>query len=402
MARARGRLTQKAVDAFHFDPARAASSQQILWCRAMPGFGVRVFAGGRKSYLCRYRWPRGRAGRQRLVTLGQGELISLEEARDRARQMLARAWDGQDPAEERARLRAAESFAELGRAYLAAHTSKRSAEDDRQRFRDWIEPALGSLPVLAVRRTDVQRLHERVATVRSGGTANAVLRVVSVIFSWALQTGRLPEDSVHPCRGVKRARKVERDRYLSRDEAARLFAELEKCEDARLRAFVLLALATGCRRGELLGARWGDVDRAGRLLRLRSTKNGRAHSVPLSELALRALALLPRLAGDDRLFPPSARSGAAYAPNKPWRRLCRAAGVADVNIHDLRRTTGSWLAQSGESLHVIGAVLNHSGPAVTQVYARLADRNRSEALEAHSREVLALLPSAAGAAERGL
>jgi site-specific recombinase XerD len=54
-----------------------------------------------------------------------------------------------------------------------------------------------------------------------------------------------------------------------------------------------------------------------------------------------------------------------------------------VRLHDLRRTVGSWLAQAGNSLHLIGRVLNHSNASTTQVYARFAEDNVRTALEQH-------------------
>jgi predicted site-specific integrase-resolvase len=64
--------------------------------------------------------------------------------------------------------------------------------------------------------------------------------------------------------------------------------------------------------------------------------------------------------------------------------------VPDIRIHDLRRTVGSWLAQSGSSLHLIGKILNHSNVSTTQVYARLSEDNSRKALEAHAEKILGI------------
>ncbi len=60
-----------------------------------------------------------------------------------------------------------------------------------------------------------------------------------------------------------------------------------------------------------------------------------------------------------------------------------------IRIHDLRRTTGSWLAMAGASLPLIGAVLNHSNASTTQVYARLAEDAPRAALDALAEKMLA-------------
>lgn len=74
--------------------------------------------------------------------------------------------------------------------------------------------------------------------------------------------------------------------------------------------------------------------------------------------------------------------------SKPWSRVRKAAGVEDVRLHDLRRTVGSWLAQSGNSLHLIGRVLNHSNQSTTAVYARFGEDSVRAALEQHGARLL--------------
>ena len=73
-------------------------------------------------------------------------------------------------------------------------------------------------------------------------------------------------------------------------------------------------------------------------------------------------------------------------------RTC--AAIEDVRLHDLRRTVGSWLAQRGNSLHLIGKILNHSSPMTTRVYARFGQDQVRAALEDHGSEIQALLKKA--------
>ncbi len=74
--------------------------------------------------------------------------------------------------------------------------------------------------------------------------------------------------------------------------------------------------------------------------------------------------------------------------DRPWRRVRTAAGVPDVRLHDLRRTVGSWMAQAGNSLHLIGRVLNHSSQATTAVYARFGQDSVRQALEEHGKRIM--------------
>jgi integrase len=89
------------------------------------------------------------------------------------------------------------------------------------------------------------------------------------------------------------------------------------------------------------------------------------------------------------------RTGHITEPKSAWHRVRERAGVPDVRIHDLRRTLGSWLAQQGFRLPMIGAALNHASPASTAVYARLALGPVRAMLEANAE----LMLKAAGAAQ---
>ncbi len=70
------------------------------------------------------------------------------------------------------------------------------------------------------------------------------------------------------------------------------------------------------------------------------------------------------------------------------------ANLQDVTIHDLRRTVGSWLAESGESLHLIGNILNHSNPSTTAIYAHFGNDTRKRAMNAHGEKMKQFLDSA--------
>src|SRR5690606_24292735 len=111
-------------------------------------------------------------------------------------------------------------------------------------------------------------------------------------------------------------------------------------------------------------------------------------AVPLSAAALDVLHNLPRLAGNPYIFPSPVRKGKPLVnPDKPWRRVRERAGLTDVRIHDLRRTTGAMLASSGVSLPIIAETLGHSSTRATEIYARLASEAARAALERHAEHV---------------
>ncbi len=73
---------------------------------------------------------------------------------------------------------------------------------------------------------------------------------------------------------------------------------------------------------------------------------------------------------------------------EPLRRVLARAGLQNIRVHDIRRTVGSWLAQSGVSLHLIGDVLNHRDLRTTMGYAYFQTHQRRQALNGHASKIL--------------
>jgi integrase len=110
--------------------------------------------------------------------------------------------------------------------------------------------------------------------------------------------------------------------------------------------------------------------------------------LPLSTAAWAILEQIPRQSGNPYIFCGHKRGTHLVNIARAWRRIRKEAGVEDVRLHDLRRTVGSWLATSGASLQLIGAVLNHADTDTTRIYARLADDATRTALEDHGERLM--------------
>jgi integrase len=326
------------------------------------------------------------------LTLGRYPDLTLDQSRKLARKLLARVLDGHDPVAERKLMRRAPTVADLCFAYVERHSKphKRSAAADAQRVRVFLVPAWGSRKAQSVRRDDVAALHRKIGSSKGHYTANRLLALVSHIWTWGEREGLLPISHPSPARGVTRFREYPRDRWLAPDEVKRVIDAIEREEDIFVRAYFWLALLTGCRKSELLQAKWEDVDFHHGTLRIPQTKAGRVHYVPLSGPAREVLQALPRESGNPHVLPGRKPGGHLVNVTKPWKRICTSAGVEKARLHDLRRTVGSWLAQSNISLHLIGHVLNQTTQNVTEVYARFAETDALEALEGHGAKLLAI------------
>lgn len=386
------KLTKRAIDALAYQGD--GSTRFVCWDDSLPGFGVRIYPSGRKAFVVSFRIH----GRKRLMALGAYGVLTLDQAREKARQLLVETLAGTDPLEARQRAAGGETVKALCAAYLERHAKphKRSWKDDQRRIDRRILPLWGNLKVASIKRADAAALHHRIGQAHPY-EANRTLELVSKMFDLARRWGFTPEDHPNPARDIDHFRERKRDRWVTPEELPRLAMAIDQEQNPIARAALWLYLLTGARKSELLKARWEDVDFGRAELRLPDTKAGRTHYLPLSEPALALLGALPRFQGNPYVFPGLKAGAHLVNVDKPWQRVRQAAGVEDVRLHDLRRTVGSWLAQAGNSLHLIGRVLNHSNPSTTAVYARFAQDQVREALEAHGKRIMGVAGKAPAA-----
>jgi len=391
------KLTQQLVER----ATGPATGQRFLRDTRVAGLALRVTSGGAKAWV----WEGRVRGRVRRITLGPYPALSLAQAREQGLGVAGAVARGEDPAAARARERGELTFGRLAELYMERHAlpRKRSAAGDKRMLRDVLavrQEERGPAAVPAgwrhrrlsdLTREDLAQLHARLG--RDGGpyAANRALALLRTMFNLAHTWGLLPDDN--PAAGIRMFREEKRDRFLSPDELKRTLAAIEQESDWRWRAYFKLSLLLGPRRGELLCARWSDVDLAARTWRLPTTKAGRPHLLPLPTPATTILESLRSRDQADWLFPsPTAASGHLEEPKKAWLRIRDRAQVPDVRVHDLRRTLGSWLAASGYGLPLIGRVLNHTQPATTAVYARLDLEPVRQALEQTAKAMLEATP----------
>jgi integrase len=152
-------------------------------------------------------------------------------------------------------------------------------------------------------------------------------------------------------------------------EPAQLPHLLECCPQW-LRPIVVFAIATGMRRGEFCKLQYMDVSREQSRLYIKTTKNNKPRGVPLNETAKLALDAVwnPKARPTDRVFTNYRLDYVTGA----FMRARNKAGIPYFRLHDCRHTFASWLAMSGERLQVIGELLGHADPRMTQKYAHLS------------------------------
>lgn len=367
---------------------------------------------GKKSWQVRYR----HGGTHRRMTLGAYPVLSLAEARARARDALAAADEGRDPSGEVRASKAAKQASPEDTVdavitlFLKRHAShNRRADDVAAMFRREVQEKWGAREIQTVTKRDVIALLDGVIDRGSPITANRLRAHLNTLFNWAKGRDIL---QVNPLDGIKPpAPETARERVLSQEEIRLFWAACETLGYPFGPIYQLLLL-TGQRlrevaempRSEITGTLW--------TLPGERAKNGDDHAVPLAPAAVALIEALPHLG--KLLFTTTGItpvSGFTRAKVKLDKLMNEAANkdvppgadpveIPPFTIHDLRRTAATGMAGLRFPPHVVEAVLNHrSGTrrGVAGVYNRFdyADEKR-EALEAWARFVAELVEGKAG------
>ena len=354
----------------------------VFWDQELTGFGVRVYPTGSKVYIAQARGPGG----PKRVTVGRHGVLGAEQARQRAALIIARVKAGEEPVPEPMKPVNGPTVGELARRYLEEHVEIRckpsTVASTRTVVNRHIVPALGRLPLIAVERSQVVELHQRLCETPS--VANMAVRTLSLMYRLAEGWGLVPE-GCNPCRSVVKYPERKRERFLTDGEFSRLGQVLDEAESqgevsGSVVAAIRLLMLTGCRKREILCLRWEDVALDDNELRLPDAKTG-ARVVPLSPSAMKLLAGLPRLEGNPWVIP--GRKPGAHMSNvdQAWQAVRARAGLEGVRIHDLRHSYASRALALGESLPMIGKLLGHSQVETTARYAHLARDSVREAAE---------------------
>jgi len=387
----RRELTKAAVAAIPLP----AAGETLTYDTVCPQLAVRARPSGR-SYVV-MAWDRERK-RRASKTLGKCSALTPEQARRQAAQMVAAVADGQDI---RRQSDAGLTLAELVKRWHAEKSkSKRTADELRDKALDWLGK-LASRPAAEVTREDIGLIHSDIATkarkrvfkrigdevqrVEVGpegmpATADKWRATIAAIYTWGMAKGLVPSN---PAAGIAQAfdtKRSARTMYLKGDDLLRFWSALLADRDADTRDVLLLLLYTGQRRGNVLEMRWSDVDLQARRWSLSAaqTKQSKAQTTPLVAQACEILQRRHRDAATQWVFP-AVRIGkdGEVGPmsearlRDAWQRITTAAGIVGMRPHDLRHTSGSWLARLGASEAVRQKALGHQTPAMAARYSHL-------------------------------
>ena len=356
--------------------------QRFLRDARLPGFALRITAGGVKSWIVEARVKN--LGRTVRRTLGRYPALSADKARAAAIQELGRYADGVDRlAEARANRVKGVTLAAVLDDYLAARRLKPSTVADYRQvfqtaFADWADK-----PILGITRNMVEHRYER-DSLRSKSRASYAMRLLRALFNFAAakyetEDGEplVTDNPVKRLSATQGWNRIERRRNLIRlHQLPAWFDGLDYLRDAGGIApltadYFEFLIFTGCRRREGLTLRWDDIDLPGRLFRLRDTKNREDHELPLSDRLVDLLKGLQAAADPDQplVF---AAGREPLLDHRYWQKKLIAKSKVTFTPHDLRRTFATVAEGLEISTYTLKRLMNHlTGADVTAGYVQI-------------------------------
>ena len=282
---------------------------------------------------------------------------------------------GEDPIEQKRIARAVPTFAEfIDQQYLPFIRSyKKSSGTDISLLRNHLLPRFGTRYMDEISRQDIVKMHsDRRASGAAPGSANRLLILMRYCYNLAIRW-EVPGIKANPCAGVPLLEvNNKKERYLSQEEAKRLYDAVCESQNPMLRYVVPLLILSGARKREVLDAKWEDFDLNRRIWRIPTTKAGKARHVPLSDGALHLLSTMPRNDKDPWTFANPDTGKPYVSVYCAWHTARTKAGLADVRMHDLRHSFASLLINNGRSLYEVQHILGHTQIKTTARYAHLA------------------------------
>jgi len=362
-------------------------------------------------------WQRFANGKTYWKTLGNWPELSLDNARAAAEKLnstlanwKAAGYPAPDPFEKKAEPSSTLTFGDLFDRYIEARQlHKQVNEKTLYEYKRIVKAYLEDWKTKELRQiTDdsVAILNNRLAKKNGPIMANRVTQLLRAIFAWAITSKPRLWTGTNPAKLPKGSRFQEREvaRCLTPEELTRLYAALDSEETSKdLREFVELSLETGQRKGNILGARWAQINLDAKTFTIPSAqaKNKKLHVVMLRDNAVK---ILRARQGNKSVWVFPAEGDTEHHLldlKKGWSDLLVRAGLdypkdSELHLrqHDLRHTHISYLVMGGASLQAAGATVGHVSSRSTERYTHLLERVQREVTLAGQRKMERMIAEA--------
>lgn len=338
----------------------------------VPGLLLKVMPTGKRTYYVRYKDPHGKMKERRLH---DASVVSLEDARQQAKQTLSKIELGQDPFAEKMLKREVPTLNTfIHDTYLPyIKAAKKSWQLDEAQLRLHVQPCIGKLYMDEITSQHINGLFIAHSKIHKPASTNRMLNVLHRLFVCAIDW-ETPGVKQNPAAKIRKLKENnQRDRYLSENELRSLWKVLDELESTVHANLFKMLILTGARRNEAAECKWCDIDLIQKQWRIPNNKSGKVRYVPLSDYAVGLLKTIEKFAGCDYVFPNPETLKPYVNLFHAWDAIRKDAGIPDVRIHDLRHTHASYLVNNGTPIYEVKELLGHSNVATTQRYAHLSN-----------------------------
>jgi integrase len=307
--------------------------------------------------------------------------MSLEEAREAARQVRASITNGFDPHDHAQKQKQIPLFSEFVEKQYLPHVRvyKRSWQQDDQMIHRHIMPLWSQAKLTEITREDIEDFQAlMIAEGMKPGSVNRYMALVKYIFNLAERWEIIDKS---PARGVsKMADHNRKERYLTKEETSRLLSVLKASPNRVMADLITFLILTGARKSEASQARWENINLQTGVWTVPLSKSGKPRYIPLSRAAI-ALLEKRRVNGSEYVFSSPKTGKPLIHLYYPWDKIRKQAGIPDVRLHDLRHNFASLLVNHGRSLYEVQKLLGHADISTTQRYAHLSQDTLKDATE---------------------
>lgn len=362
------RITKTFVDKLTPPPFKPTGKpvQKFYRDSSIPGFGVRITSHGAISFIVEKRIN----GKVKRITLARYGNLTVEEARKEAQKVLGKVAKGEDPiAEKRDRKLKSVTLLEAFDDYLATrknlkpntiHDYKRSINGP---LADW-----KNVQLLDITKDKVEQRHRALGR-SSHARANNAMRLLRAVFNHARNKYEdakgqpiLPVNPVDRLSQVRAWYKIDRRRTIIKPHQLRAWYEATlQLNYLTTRDYLHFVLFTGLRRSEASRLTWDDVDFQDKTFTIGDTKNGQAHTLPLSDFLENLLQRRQEDSESTFVFPSRTQRGYLIEPRTAIERVSELSGV-DFTLHDLRRTFITTAEALDIPAYALKSLLNHKDP----------------------------------------
>ncbi len=387
--------------------------EKVYEIRDGNGFGLRVYPSGNKRLFFSYIIN----GRRKQISIGNYPSLSLKDARSISEKLRNQVAKGLDPLaiKREEKKRKVYTFENLGKEFLEKHCKqkRKSWKEDERILNTYILTSnLIKLNAKDIKRRDIKKLTDDIANNRGKVMANRVFSFIRTMFNYGM-AAEIIEFS--PCIGLSKpgGEEIKKSRYLKDEEITDFWKGLDESliNPAVIKALKIILL-TGQRPSEVCGMHSDEINGHWWTIPGQRTKNGRDHSVYLTDLALEII-------GDrkgakfisattnktitrhqlsqaiHRKFAPLPKDvdKIKHIPTNPESRTRpRRWNFEKFTPHDLRRTCATHLVDLGFPQLLVGHILNHTDQSVTAIYNQYSyDKEKQQAMEIWTEKIIKIV-----------